>query len=187
MNPPVTRAVSFPAKLSSKESNQVAKSKHQARRLLTVVAAAQWVATGIAAVAIFTACSGSSAVTPVGSVGQSSAVTMHMPSVNPDHKTRCSHHGDVRVDVDPCSITFSASNPGPDTVTVNVPEDKKGTISESDNCGGASGVATVAQGSGDEWTVSAGATTGSCTATFDFANRRGKVVGSAGLSITNTI
>ncbi len=113
--------------------------------------------------------------------------SLFAPLVNPADKTRCRHHGDVRIDVDPCSITFDASNPGPDTVTVSVPKDKKGTISESDDCGGASGIATVTQGSGDDWTVTAGSTTGSCTATFHYATKRGKVMGSAGLSITNTI
>jgi hypothetical protein len=87
----------------------------------------------------------------------------------------------------PCSVSFSVSSPGPDTVTVRTPEDKKGTLSESDNCGGASGIATVTQGTGDDWTVAAGSTTGSCTATFDYTNKRGKVIGHADLSITNSI
>lgn len=72
------------------------------------------------------------------------------------------------------------------TVTVRTPKDKKGTLSESDNCGGASGIATVTQGSGDQWTVTAGATTGSCTATFDFT-KKNKVHGWANLAITNSI
>jgi hypothetical protein len=128
-------------------------------------------------------CSGSpsSQVTPFGSTQMNSSVS-HL-----NHDTKCRHHGDVRVDVDPCAIDFTASNPGPFTITVNVPEDKKGTISESDNCGGASGIATVTQGSGDSWVVAAGATTGSCTATFSFNNKRGKTVGTANLSITNSI
>jgi hypothetical protein len=140
----------------------------------------------LAAAAVLAGCSGSSQVNPVGTQ-QSPAVTMHGPLVNPGDRTRCRQHGDVRIDVDPCSITFTPSNPGPDTLTVSVPRDKKGTISESDNCGGPSGIATVTQGSGNEWAVTAGSTTGSCTATFDYANKRGKVVGSANLSITNNI
>ena len=60
----------------------------------------------------------------------------------------------------PCTITFDASNTGPDTVPVRTHEDKKGTLTESDNCGGASGVATVTRGSGDDWTVTAGPTHG---------------------------
>jgi hypothetical protein len=38
---------------------------------------------------------------------------------------------------------------------------KKGATSESNPCGGASGIATVSQDTGDGWTVTAGATTGS--------------------------
>jgi hypothetical protein len=131
--------------------------------------------TAAAAAAMIAGCSGSpsSQVTPTG-ISQQPSVKGHCPA-----------HGGVRVT--PCSVSFSVSSPGPDTVTVRTPEDKKGTLSESDNCGGASGIATVTQGSGDDWTVAAGSTTGSCTATFDYTNKRGKVIGHADLSITNSI
>lgn len=129
----------------------------------------------VAAAAIIAGCSSSpSQVTPA-----SSALG------NPTVKNRCSAHGGVRVD--PCSVTFDASNPGPDMVTVRTPEDKKGALTESDNCGGASGIATVTQGSGDQWTVTPGATTGSCTATFNYTSKHGKVVGHANLAITNNL
>jgi hypothetical protein len=136
----------------------------------------------IAAV-MLAACSGSpsSQVTPFGTAQTNSRVT------NLNHDTKCRHHGDVRVDVDPCAIDFTASDPGPFTITVNIPEEKKGTITESDNCGGASGIATVTQGTGDTWVAAAGATTGSCTATFSFNNKRGRTIGTASLSITNSI
>jgi hypothetical protein len=104
---------------------------------------------------------------------------------SPDVKGGCTAHGGVRVT--PCTVDFTASSAGPDTVTVRTPENKKGTLGEYDNCGGASGIATVAQGSGDDWTVTAGTTTGSCTATFDYTNKHGKVIGHADLSITNSI
>ena len=69
------------------------------------------------------------------------------------------------------------------TGNVRTPKNKKGTLTESDNCGGASGIATVTQGSGDSWIVTAGAETGSCTATFDFtAGKHDKVVGWADLA-----
>ncbi|MBV9718834.1 MAG: hypothetical protein JOZ77_05920 [Candidatus Eremiobacteraeota bacterium] len=85
-------------------------------------------------------------------------------------------------------MTFTASNPGPDTVTVSTPHKKKGTLTESDNCGGPSGIATVTQGSGNTWIVTAGTTAGSCTATFDYTSgKHGKVIGSAQLSITNQL
>lgn len=134
----------------------------------------------VGAAAIISGCSGSSAVTPAGSA-----------QVNPDLGSvlarACRHHGAVHVKVDPCTVDLTASNAGPITVMVYTRESKKGTFSESDNCGGASGIATVTQGTGKQWTVTAGLTTGSCTATFAFANKRGKTVGTADLSITNSI
>jgi hypothetical protein len=45
----------------------------------------------------------------------------------------------------------------------------------------------LAGGSGDDWTAAAGSTTGSCTATFDFTSKRGKLLGYAELAITNSI
>ena len=129
-----------------------------------------------AAVTLVAGCSGSSSspLTPMGSIPQSPAVKNHCPA-----------HAGVRVT--PCMVTFNASSTGPDTVTVRTQVDKKGTLSESDNCGGDSGIATVTQGTGRQWTVTAGATSGSCTATFDYTSKRGKVLGYAGLSITNDL
>jgi hypothetical protein len=136
------------------------------------------------AAALLAGCGGSQALGPASSQGVSSQIS-HSPMLNPDVKGRCTAHGGVRVT--PCSVDFTASSAGPDTVTVRTPKDKKGTLSETDNCGGASGIATVTQGSGDDWTVTAGATTGSCTAVFDYTNKHGKVIGHADLSITNSI
>ena len=70
---------------------------------------------------------------------------------------------------------------------MRIPKDKKGTLSEQDNCGGASDRGTVTQGTGKDWIVTAGATPGSCTATFSYTSKRGKLLGSAQLSITNSI
>lgn len=97
----------------------------------------------------------------------------------------CVAHGGMRVN--PCNVDLNASNPGPVTVTVRNPRTKKGTVAESDTCGGPSGIATVALSSGDDWTVTAGATAGTCTATFTFSNMRGKQIGSATLNITNEL
>lgn len=113
------------------------------------------------------------------------AFSAHTPIVIPAVKDHCTAHGGVRVT--PCSVDFTTSSTGPDTVVVRTPKGKKGTLSESDNCGGASGVATVTQGSGDDWTVTAGGTAGSCTATFDFTSKHGKVLGYADLAITNSL
>lgn len=139
-------------------------------------------ATAVAA-AMLAGCGGSQALgtaTP-----QGSALGAHTTMVSPADSSGCRHHGGVRVS--PCSVDFSVSSPGPDSVTVRTPRDKKGTLSELDYCGGASGIATVTQGSGDDWVVTAGEATGSCAATFDYTNKRGKVIGHAVLSITNSI
>ncbi len=129
-----------------------------------------------AAIALVAGCSGSSSpISPV------SSATQQSPAV----KGHCTPHGGVRVD--PCTVTFNASNPGPDTVTVRPPVDKKGKLQESDNCGGASGIATLAPGAGKQWIVTAGPTTGSCTASFIYLSKRGKTLGYANLSITNDI
>jgi len=151
----------------------VAKFSTSARYLLGLAGA-------VAAAFIISGCSGSSAVTPTGATQLSPTLGM-----TPAHS--CRHHGAVVVDVDPCTVDLTASNPGPITVTVNARESKKGTFTESDNCGGASGIATVTPGSGDQWIVTAGATTGTCTAVFSFQNKRGKTVGTADLSITNGV
>ena len=143
-------------------------SSHSARYLLGAV-------TAVAAAALIAGCSGSSSVPPTSGVSNSPMVKGH-----------CAAHGGVRVT--PCSVTFTPSNTGPFTVITREPEDKKGTFTESDNCGGASGIATVTAGTGDSWTVTAGATTGSCTATFDYnAGKHGKLLGWGNLSITNSI
>lgn len=128
-------------------------------------------------------CGGSQALNPAPVGGVSSSI--HSPGVIPSKKDHCQAHGGVTVT--PCTVDFTASSPGPDTVAVKAPSTKKGSFSESDDCGGASGIATVSQGSGDDWTVTAGGSTGSCTATFTFKNKKGKTTGWGDLSITNSI
>lgn len=137
----------------------------------------------IAAAAIIAGCSGSQVNPTAGQPG--TAMQAHSPVGLPAVKNHCDAHGGVRVT--PCTVTFDASNYGPDTVVVRTPKAKKGTLSEQDDCGGSSGIATVAQGSGHDWTVSAGLTAGTCTAEFDFMNHHGKQVGYATLSITNNL
>lgn len=132
----------------------------------------------VAVGALLAGCAGSQmSPTPVAGVSSS----IHSPGVIPAKKNGCQYHGNVRVT--PCTITFNSNNQGPDTVVVR---EKKGTLSETDDCGGASGIATVTQGSGDTWMVTAGASTGSCTATFTLT-KKGKTKGWADLSITNTL
>ena len=84
----------------------------------------------------------------------------------------CSNDGGVKVT--PCAITFNASNPGPDSVTVRAGGGHD-TISETDDCASA-GIATVApsmqtrqndgRNNGSVYTVTAGSNAGTCTAQF---------------------
>jgi hypothetical protein len=131
------------------------------------------------AAALVAGCSGSQApLTPAG--GQS--------MIPPQVKDHCPAHGGVRAT--PCAVDFTYSNPGPVTVTIRLPKDKKGTLSESDNCGGASGIATVTVNPSDptQYTVAAGAVTGYCTATFDYnGGKHNKLLGYANVNITNSI
>lgn len=94
----------------------------------------------------------------------------------------CTSQGHIKVT--PCSVTLTVSMP---TATVTTKTQKHDTVSEMDNCGGPTGIATVTQGTGNTWIVTAGSTTGSCTATFTATNKHGKVKGSADLSITNSV
>ena len=153
----------------------MATSSLSARHIFTAFAVA-------ASAAILSGCSGSpsSQVTPMGATQPASL--LNTPLVKDD----CPAHGGVRVD--PCKVKFTISDPGPDTVKVRAPEGKKGSLVEEDDCGGASGIATVAQGSGDSWTITAGATTGTCKAIFRYHNgAHDKVVGHARLRITNKV
>lgn len=148
------------------------------RYLLSIV-------TVIVAAALVSGCSGSQ-LNPQAPTQATAAQSLHAPIGLPTVKGRCPAHGGVRVT--PCSVDLSYSAPGPDTVTVRTPLDKKGTLNESDDCGGPSGVATVTQGSGKDWIVTAGGTTGSCTATFKYLSlKKGKTLGHADLAITNSI
>jgi hypothetical protein len=135
------------------------------------------VLSALVAGAMLAGCGGSQTQAGLPGTMQNGAPTMVSPSV----KGHCQAHGGVRVD--PCTVDFTPSSPGPDTVTVRNPQSKKGTLTELDTCGG---IATLTA-NGNQWTVTAGSTTGSCAATFNYTNHHGKIVGSAVLSITNAI
>lgn len=142
-----------------------------ARFLLGALAAAT-------AAALVAGCSGSQgSLTPAGGSSM----------VQPQVKNHCPAHGGVRAT--PCVVDFTPSGYEPVTVTIRVPKDKKGTLSESDNCGGASGIASVtATSDPNQYTVAAGATTGYCTATFDYnGGKHNKLLGHADVNITNSI
>ena len=122
-------------------------------------------------------CAGSqSGATPQTSTQISQARFPIMPDKN------CTSQGHIKVK--PCSVTLSVSAP---TATVAIETNKHNTVTEADNCGGASGIATVTQSTGENWIVAAGAMTGSCTATFTATDKHGKTKGTASLSITNNV
>lgn len=134
----------------------------------------------VAATAMLAACGGSPAqLNPQAPAQVNAANVMHPSAIEPD---TCQTFGGVRVT--PCRLHFTLAHPGPDTVSVRTPNGKKGTLLESDHCGGVSGIATIVQGSGDTWIVTAGPTTGHCKARFNYFNNNQKV-GWATLRINN--
>jgi hypothetical protein len=129
------------------------------------------------AAAILAACGGTqNQFQPVGS-----SPTLQSPMIGAD---ACAGKGGVRVT--PCKVIFTASQPGPDTVSVRTPKGNKSTLVEHDNCGGASGKAVLTEETTDTWSVSAGALTGNCKAKFNYFNNN-KRVGWAELIIENEI
>lgn len=137
----------------------------------------------IAAAGMLAACGGpQTSLNPQGPTQSNSAANGRSLSViEPDV---CQNSGGVRVA--PCRIRFSAGNPGPDTVNVRTPGGSKGMVTEIDQCGGASGKATITQGTGNSWIVTAGPTAGRCKARFNYFNNNQKV-GWAILRINNTL
>jgi len=133
----------------------------------------------LGAIAILAGCAGNQS--PMSPTAPQSAQSMQSSTMGFD---ACRQQGGVRVT--PCKVVFTASNPGPDTVTLRTPHGAKGSVVEHDNCGGVSGVATVTQGTGDTWTVTAGSTAGTCHARFNYFNN-GQKVGFAVLTIVNQI
>jgi hypothetical protein len=128
------------------------------------------------AAAVLGGCGGSQNQLPLGSsaAGQSSMAGFDA----------CLSKGGVRVT--PCKVILTASQPGPDTVTLRTPKGSKGSVVEHDTCGGASGKATITQQTTDTWEVTAGAEAGNCHAKFNYFNN-GQRVGWAVLLIENMI
>jgi hypothetical protein len=120
-----------------------------------------------------TAQSPSAASLPVGST------TGAAQQLHNDGAPRCQ---DGSLAVSPCPITFDASNPGPIVVKVGE-QGGQFKLKESDDCA-SSGVATVTQIKPRQWSVAAGSTAGSCTATFKGRGGQGNGVQ---LPITNTL
>lgn len=131
-------------------------------------------ASSIAVAAVLAACGGSqTALTPAGASAMAQVKTAAQT---------CITKGGVTAT--PCSIELNPSNPGPVSVSVSTPQGSKGVIKEHDLCGEL-GIATIS-GSGDSWTVTAGANAGKCRATIAYFNNKQKV-GYARIVINNSI
>jgi len=126
-------------------------------------------------------CSGSPSVpAPQGAAQFQSRLAMRSSVVEPD---ACKTKGGVRAD--PCLVKLDASNPGPVTVTLKTPHGSKGSVVEHDNCGGASGIASIS-GSGQSWSVTAGSQAGACHAHFNYFNNNQRV-GWVRITIKNSV
>jgi hypothetical protein len=112
---------------------------------------------GFAAAMLAGCSSGSQSQLPLGS-----SATVQSPMMGADS---CTFKGGVRVS--PCKVILTASQPGPDTVTLTTPHGSKGSVVEHDDCGG-------------------GAEAGDCHAKFNYFNN-GRRVGWAELKIENMI
>ncbi|HYL27232.1 MAG TPA: hypothetical protein VEW74_05310 [Candidatus Nitrosotalea sp.] len=138
-----------------------------------------WV-TAAAAAAALAACAGSQpGVNPTFSTQTSQAQNVRTP-IGDD---TCRSQGGVRAT--PCRVQLTTSNPGPIAVTLRTPHGAKGSLVEHDNCGGAAGIAVIT-GSGNSWSVTAGAKSGSCKARFNYFNN-GQKVGWARIKIQNQV
>lgn len=146
------------------------------RRVLTrpVVSVAALVAAGLLA-----GCSGSPSLPASPGTTQLTSSFTHSGVVSPD---ACKSNGGVRAT--PCRVVLSASN-STVAVSLRTPQGSKGSVVEHDNCGGASGIATIS-GSYQTWTVTAGSMAGSCKARFNYFNNN-QLVGWAKIKIQNTI
>lgn len=142
------------------------------------MATSRFIAAFAAAVAL-AACS-SHQSSPMPAVpGQSPVQSMGQSAMQPD--VACRHEGAVRVT--PCRVEFTSSNQGPVTVTLRTPHGAKGSVVEHDNC---TGIATITQQSNNTWQVTAGSTSGTCHARFNYSNN-GQLVGYAVLRIRNQV
>jgi hypothetical protein len=114
----------------------------------------------------------SSAQTP--SMGVAPSGTHMAPTQNqfvaPDAHDNCEDPGGLHVR--PCRVLFNANNPGPTNVLVRRDNREPGRIAETDNCA-TKGVATITRAGHHMFTVTAGATDGTCTAHFSFENETG--------------
>lgn len=122
----------------------------------------------LCAVAVATLAAGCSATrtSPAGVPQTMPAMNQTQASASNMDRRGC--QDDDGVNVRPCQIVFTASHPGPDTVTV----DSNGKlVVERDDCT-QRGVASIAPAGRNTYTVTAGTTAGVCAARFVVRNQR---------------
>ncbi len=136
--------------------------------------------TALAASILITGCGGTSQVPAFGAL-PSGSNQMQTPADRGRNHQGCPNDGGVTVT--PCRITFDAKNPGPVQVTVTSggPGDgNRHAVKESDDCA-SRGIASIARDGNGTYTVTAAASTGSCTARFSAnGNRNGGRGGGGG-------
>ncbi len=135
--------------------------------------------TGLAVAGLLAGCAAAGSAPPTPS-SMPLGVSRMQSLARPIEPAKCKKdHG---VSVTPCSVSLSASEP---TATVTTKGPKGSVFTYNDKKCSAEGVATVS-GSGDSYLVSWGDESGSCTVVFT-DKISGKKVGTAKLSVTNTI
>lgn len=76
----------------------------------------------------------------------------------------CRHVGVISAT--PCQVKFTSA--GSQDVTIAVKGHMRGTVTQHNNCGGSSGVASISRVSNLDWKVTAGSTNGTCRVRFNF-------------------
>jgi hypothetical protein len=158
--------------------------KNKEQRKMIAMKPALPVITILVTAGLLAACSGagsppSSNGMPLGA-SAAAPMTHSFPISNDVYDAKCTSDN---VKVKPCPVKLTVSDPS-QTVTVTGPKDS--TISVIDKKCSSDGIAEV-EGTGSTWDVTAGTTSGKCTATFDAKDSKGHRVGDATLPITNTV
>jgi hypothetical protein len=121
---------------------------------------------------LFAGCGGASQAPLTGGLPSGSR-SIQMPADQGRNHQDCRDDGGINLK--PCHVTFDAQNPGPTEVRVTHDGDggQHNRISERDNCA-ARGVAMVVRNSNSRYTVMAGMTAGTCSASFDDNGNRNR-------------
>jgi len=137
----------------------------------------------LALAGLLAACSGAGSAPASNGVlpGASGAAPMSQLINNDTFDRACPKKGNVTLS--PCPVKLTVSSPEA-MVTVTAPSGD--TISVDDKTCSKKDIAEV-EGSGDSWEVVAGSKTGTCDATFEAKDSKGRSNGTATLPITNSV